>query len=221
MKKRKKPKRNPGDPRGGFFKLFSRLWLEDVELINAGDDAQAGYVRIMCAVNEIDFVTGSFNTNGYPLPVSFICELSRTSESIFNCLVALGKLYQDKDGIWVVKRWEDYQDKSRLYGNNYRKDAQHDALVNENKTHPLTTEVRSQEVKTLRSEDVKTLRNSEINKSKTLAGASDYPTPKPTTPQQPIAETATGLIKNVNSNSQEEFQQQKQKALNDLKKLKD
>jgi hypothetical protein len=147
------PNRSTRDPRGGFFKLYGRLWLDDKEMIEAGDKIQAGYIRVMALANEIDFKTGSFHANGISLSPEFIQEHAKVTDFTFDYLVTMGKLIK-KEGRYYVKNWDKYQDKSRLWGNSYRdasndarSDAPHDAL--------RSKKLRSEEDNNIRLEEVR------------------------------------------------------------------
>lgn len=165
MKKKKQVRRKPLDPRGGFFRMYSELWLNDKELIDAGDDAQAGYVRMMAGVNEIDFLTGSFNTNGYPLPKAFILDLCRLTDQVFTKLEQLGKIKKDDKEIYYLPNWDKYQDKSRVHGNSYRVDAPSDALPDAQGDDGMTALRREEGNKGIR-EEIKTPKKETANNGK-------------------------------------------------------
>lgn len=167
---KKKPKRSTNDPRGGFFRMYSELWLNDKELIEAGDIIQAGYVRLMCATNEIDFVTGTFNTNGYPLPQNFICELAKISSDTFETLQKMGKVIKDENGIYAIKNWDKYQDKDRVHGHQNRFGAPHGAQGGADIGSP------SGGPNKLRSEEVKKVITEEHKKTSTTPSASPQAT---------------------------------------------
>lgn len=160
MKKKKLPKRKPSDPRGGFLKIYSEKWLNDKNSLydaqgDALDELQAGLIRLLCAVNEIDFQTGQFHTNGYALPRTFIESLAKIKPLTLDKLVSINKVNIDENGIYSLVDWEEFQDKKRLYGNSHRdNDAPHDAHTDA-PVAPMVTALRKEEGNKDRKEEDK------------------------------------------------------------------
>src|SRR5258708_7424934 len=98
-------KNSAKDPRGGFFRMYSRLWLEDKKLAEVGDLVEAYFNRLMCAANEIDFTTGRFEFSGAPLPVEFICRKARMTLIQFYRVKDCGFIGKDEKGVFYIKNW--------------------------------------------------------------------------------------------------------------------
>ena len=168
MIKKKLPKRKPTDPRGGFFKLYSEKWLNDKNALydadgNALDRLQAGLVRVLSAVNEVDFQTGQFNANGYALPRNFIESLAKITPQTLDDLINIKKIKVDENGLYSVVDWEEFQDKKRLYGNY---DAHINAPLNAHSNAPvaeLGTVLRREEGKKGRREEGNNLRKEQTH----------------------------------------------------------
>ena len=95
--------------------MYSSAWLNDEKLIQAGDLVEAWFNRILCAVNDVDFKTGRFEFRDSPLPPEYICPKARITQEQFKKLIELELISKDRNGVFFIKSWEKYQDKSRVF----------------------------------------------------------------------------------------------------------
>ncbi len=127
--------------------MYSRLWLEDKKLQEAGDLIEAWFNRLMCAANECDFRSGRFEFSSAPLPAEFIARKARITLDQFDKVKRCGFLGKDESGVFYIKNWEKYQDKTRLHRHGARVGADTGAEDGANK------KLRTEELKNLRTEE--------------------------------------------------------------------
>lgn len=103
---------------GDFFRLWSKLWLEDEDL---NDEEQAWYLRTLCAGHEVDWKRGRFQIADIPLSKDQICAKAKINQDHFDRLILKGKIEVIKTAgktaidLFILKNWEYYQNKERLH----------------------------------------------------------------------------------------------------------
>ena len=97
---------------GGWFKLWSKKWLNDDTLKKIGDTGEVAYLRALC-------LAGVLLNNGLfidilenPLAEDQICKMARISPEQFRLLLDSGLIIR-KDGFYYIKNWEKHQNPSQ------------------------------------------------------------------------------------------------------------